>query len=150
MPAGNLPSAPTLSQPATAPATISKESSPAKPRDAVEGEWVYAPTEPEKRKAGFYPPEYIDLRIWNQGGLHGEYRARYHVTDKPIAPDVNFSLTADGSPRRFTWESNNGSKGTLRISSIDAGSIRIEWRTTVFSHGLALTAGTATLVRRTP
>ncbi len=150
MPAANLPSAPTLSEPATAPATISKESSPAKPRDAVEGEWVYAPTEPEKRKAGFYPPEYIDLRIWNQGGLHGEYRARYHVTDKPIAPDVNFALTADGSPRRFTWESNNGSKGTLRISSIDAGSIRIEWRTTVFSHGLALTAGTATLVRRTP
>ncbi len=150
MPAGNLPSAPTPPEPAPPAATIAKDASPAKTRDAVEGEWVYAPTEPEKRKAGFYPPEYIDLRIWDQGGLHGEYRARYHVTDKPIQPDVNFALTVDGSPRRFTWESNNGSKGTLRISSIDAGSIRIEWRTTVFSRSLALTAGTATLVRRTP
>lgn len=153
LPSGNLPSAPKLPEPpdpGRASYTASRETASGNSRDALQGEWVYAPSEPEKRKAGFYPPEYIDLRLWDDGGLHGEYRARYHVTDKPIPPDVSFALAPDGNPRHFTWESSNGSKGTLRVSSIDAGSIRIEWKTTVFSKGPALTAGTATLVRRTP
>lgn len=154
VPAGNLPAAPKLPEPAapipgtSVTAAIPKE--PPNPHDLLEGEWVYAPTEPERRKAGFYPPEYIDLKFWNDGGLRGEYRARYHVTDKPIPPDVSFALASDGNPRHFTWESSNGSKGTLKISAMDASSIRIEWRTTVFPRGPALTAGTATLVRRTP
>ena len=154
IPPASLPPAPKLPEP-VAPKNVSYTAAAPikatpKPSDPLEGEWVYAPSEPEKRKAGFYPPEFIDLKIWNEGGLHGEYRARYHVPDKPIPPDVNFALAPDGNPRHFTWESGNGSKGTLKISSMDAGSIRIEWKTTVFSHGPALTAGTATLVRRTP
>ncbi len=155
LPSGNLPAAPKLPEPVESTkvsytAASAKATSPVQPQDLLEGEWVYAPTEPEKRKAGFYPPEYIDLRIWNEGGLRGEYRARYHVPDKPIPPDVSFALAPDGSPRHFSWASSNGSKGTLNISSVDAGSIRIEWRTTVFSRAPSLTAGTATLVRRTP
>lgn len=119
--------------------------------NALEGEWVYAPTEPEQRKAGFYPPEFIDLKlVSNQGGLRGQYRARYHVTDRPISPDVAFTLTPNVGPNNFLWESSNGSKGTLKVSSINADSIRIEWHTTVYSRGPALTAGTATLVRRNP
>lgn len=151
LPAGSLPSAPGLPEPAKASHSSAGIKMDARtPADALEGEWVYAPTEPEKRKAGFYPPEYIDLKIWNDSGLRGEYRARYHVAGKPIPPDVNFDLSPDGNARHFSWSSNNGSKGTLAVTSMDASSIRIEWRTTVFSRGPALTAGTATLVRRTP
>lgn len=116
---------------------------------SLEGEWVYAPTEPEKRKPGFYPPEFIDLKLFSKdGALHGQYKARYQVTDRPIPPDVDFTLAPDIGANKFVWKSSNGSKGTLKISSIDAASIRIEWRTTVFSNSPALTAGTATLVKR--
>lgn len=156
MPPASLPAAPRPPEP-VAPTNVSNTApgsntapAAAKASDPLIGEWVYAPSEPEKRKAGFYPPEFIDLKIWNQGGLRGEYRARYHVTDKPIPPDVTFALAPDGNSRHFTWESGNGSRGTLKVNSMDASSIRIEWKTTVFSRGPALTAGTATLVRRTP
>ncbi len=115
----------------------------------LEGEWVYAPTEPEKPRPGFYPPEFIDLRLFrSDGGLHGQYRAKYHITDRPIPPDVSFTLTPDAGANKFVWKSSNGSKGTLKITSMNGPSIKIEWRTTVYTNGPALTAGTATLVRR--
>jgi hypothetical protein len=118
--------------------------------DPLEGEWVYAPSQPEKKKPGFYAPEYIDLKLFsNDGRLHGQYRARYHVTDKPISPDVEFVLSADGENNKFTWQAPNGTRGTFKISAIDPNVIRIEWRTTVFGRQAALTAGTATLVKRT-
>ncbi|MBV8897792.1 MAG: DnaJ domain-containing protein [Acidobacteriaceae bacterium] len=132
------------------PATTTTSASGSTNKETLEGEWVYAPTEPEKRKAGFYPPEYIDLKLFsNEGHLHGQYRARYHVTDKPISPDVEFVLTPDGESNRFTWQAPNGTRGTFKISSVDPNVIRIEWRTTVFGRQAALTAGTATLVKRT-
>lgn len=119
------------------------------PNHPLEGEWVYAPTEPEKPRPGFYPPEFIDLRLFrSNSGLHGQYRARYHVTDRPIAPDVSFTLDPDAGTNKFLWKSSNGSKGTLKILSMNGTSIKIEWRTTVYSNAPALTAGTATLVRR--
>ena len=152
LPVASLPPA-TLKPPAEAPPTKPVSySAPAKatPADTLEGEWVYAPTEPEKKKAGFYPPEYIDLKLEReQGGLRGQYHARYHVTDKPISPDVEFALSSDSDDHKFTWKGPNGTRGTFRISAIDPTAIRIEWRTTVFSRQPALTAGTATLVKRT-
>jgi hypothetical protein len=118
-------------------------------QNPLEGEWVYAPTEPEKQKPGFYPPEFIDLRLFRtDSGLHGQYRARYHVTDRPIAPDVSFTLAPDTGTNKFLWKSSNGSKGTLKVISMNGTSIKIEWRTTVYSNTPGLTAGTATLVRR--
>jgi hypothetical protein len=150
LPVASLPAAPPK-PPADPPPTTKtvSYSASAKPPDGLEGEWVYAPTEPEKRKGGFYPPEYIDLRLFrNDGRLHGEYRARYHVTDKPIAPEVEFALSPENEENKFTWKAANGTRGTFKISSIDPNVIRIEWRTTVFGHQPALTAGTATLVKR--
>ncbi len=118
-------------------------------QNPLEGEWVYAPTEPEKQRPGFYPPEFIDLRLFRtDSGLHGQYRARYQVTDKPIPPDVSFTLAPDAGTNKFVWKSSNGSKGTLKVTSMSGTAIKIEWRTTVYSNGPALTAGTATLVRR--
>jgi hypothetical protein len=121
--------------------------------DPLEGEWVYAPKEPEKHKPGFYPPEFISLKLSkNDGSLHGQYSARYDVaSNEPISPDVRFQLTAvDKTSHKFVWQSSNGSRGTLAIRSLDGRSIRLEWRTTVLSGGPALTSGIATLVRRSP
>jgi curved DNA-binding protein CbpA len=121
--------------------------------DPAEGIWVYSPKEPEKHKPGFYPPTYISLKLKKkERGLGGQYNARYEVTDsKPISPDVSFQLTAvDKSSRKFVWEANNGSRGTLAIRSIEGRTMRLEWRTTVFTGAPALTSGIATLERREP
>ena len=121
--------------------------------DPAEGEWVYSPKEPERHKAGFYPPAFISLKLSkNDRGLAGLYKARYEVTDnKPISPDVSFQVTAvDKTARKFVWEASNGSRGTLAIRSIDGRTMRLEWRTTVFTGGPALTSGIATLERREP
>lgn len=153
LPIGELPAAP-LKPPAEAPPMPTKAvsySAAVKPSatDLLAGEWVYAPTAPEKKKAGFYPPEYIDLKLSRADGrLHGQYRARYQVTDKPISPNVEFVLSPDNEDNKFTWQGPNGTRGTFTISSIDPNVIRIEWRTTVFGRQPALTAGTATLVKR--
>jgi curved DNA-binding protein CbpA len=122
------------------------------PRDPLEGEWVYAPKEPEKRKAGFYPPEFIDLKLFgagDPGNLKGQYSAKYLVTDRPVSPEVTFELASvSRGSRKFVWQSSNGAKGTLNIDPIDERTIRIDWRTTSAVSGPALTSGTATLVRR--
>jgi hypothetical protein len=121
--------------------------------DPAEGEWVYSPKEPERHKPGFYPPAFISLKLSkNDRGLAGLYKARYEVTDnKPISPDVSFQLTAvDKASRKFVWQASNGSRGTLAIRSIDGRTMRLEWRTTVFTGGPALTSGIATLERREP
>lgn len=121
--------------------------------DPAVGEWVYSPKEPERHKPGFYPPAFISLKLSrNDGNLRGQYKARYEVTDnKPISPDVSFQLTAvDKTARKFVWQASNGSRGTLAIRSIDGRTMRLEWRTTVFTGGPALTSGIATLERREP
>ena len=118
----------------------------------MEGEWVYAPKEPERRRTGFYPPEFIDLKLFGSGdpgNLKGQYSAKYMVTDRPVSPEVSFELasSAKGS-RKFFWQSNTGSKGTLNIDPVDDRTIRIDWHTTSPAGAPALSSGTATLVRR--
>jgi hypothetical protein len=127
--------------------------SSASPGNTFAGEWVYAPKEPENHKAGFYSPEFIDFKLsqQHQGGLQGQYSARYQVPSatQPISPDVNFQVVATGKDvGKFVWHSSNGSRGTLAVHDIDGRTIRIEWRTTVSSGPPALTSGIATLVRR--
>ena len=99
-----------------------------------------------KTQGGIYPPAFISLKLSkNDRGLAGLYKARYEVTDnKPISPDVSFQVTAvDKTARKFVWEASNGSRGTLAIRSIDGRTMRLEWRTTVFAGGPALTSGIA-------
>jgi hypothetical protein len=127
--------------------------SSANPVSTLAGEWVYAPKQPENHKAGFYPPEFIDLKLsqQHQGGLQGQYSARYQVpgANQPISPDVSFQVVATGRDAgKFVWHNSNGSRGTLVVHDIDGRTIRIEWRTTVSSGPPALTSGIATLVRR--
>lgn len=132
-------------------ASVPSEALHSETGDPAEGEWVYSPKEPERHKPGFYPPAFISLKLSkNDRGLAGLYKARYEVTDnKPISPDVSFQLTAvDKASRKFVWQASNGSRGTLAIRSIDGRTMRLEWRTTVFTGGPALTSGIATLERR--
>jgi hypothetical protein len=119
--------------------------------DPLEGEWVYAPTEPEKRKSGFYPPEFINLKLMKEpDGMRGQYSARYNVADsRPVSPDVNFVLkSVDKTSRKYVWTAADGSHGTFVIRSLETDTMRLEWRTTSMRGGPALTSGMATLVRR--
>ena len=119
------------------------------PRDPLEGEWVYAPIEPEKHKPGFYPPEFIQLKLRKDtSGMRGEYSARYDVSDnKPVSPDVNFVLKAvDNKALRYVWTSSDGSRGWLAIRSLEPDTMRLEWKATS-NHG-GLSSGMATLVRK--
>jgi hypothetical protein len=119
--------------------------------DPLEGEWVYAPTEPEKPKAGLYPPEFIQLRLQKgQDGMRGEYSARYNVVDKrSISPNVNFVLkSVDNSALKYTWTAADGSHGTFVISKIESDTMRLEWKQTSSRNGPTLTSGVATLVRK--
>ncbi len=135
-----------------APATIVTTPAGAGHGNPLAGEWVYVSKEPETQKPGFYPPESIDLKLFlSEGLLRGQYKARYHVSDQPVSPDVDLLLLpADRKSQKFIWESANGSRGRLKIRPMDSNTIRVEWRTTVYSTQRALTAGTATLVRRSP
>ena len=137
---GNIPNAP------------SRSGASSRPRDPLEGEWIYAPKEPERRKPGFYPPEFIDLKLFSAGdvgSLKGQYNARYVITDKPISPEVSFQVASvDKDSRKFVWQGTNGSHGTIAIHPVDDNTIRIEWRTTSSVRGPSLTSGAATLVRR--
>jgi len=120
-------------------------------RDPVEGEWVYAPTAPEKQKPGFYPPEFIQLKLRKDtSGMRGEYSARYNVADnRPVSPNVNFVLKAvDDKAMKYTWTSADGSHGWFVIRQLEPDTMRLEWRDTSRRNGQALTSGMATLVRK--
>ena len=119
-------------------------------RDPLEGEWVYAPTEPEKRRAGLYPPEFIQLKlVKDTSGMHGEYSARYNV-DRSVSPDVNFVLKAtDPTAMKYQWTASNGAHGWLFIRDLETDTMRLEWKDTSKHNGQpSLTSGQATLVRK--
>jgi hypothetical protein len=119
-------------------------------RDPLEGEWVYAPIEPEKHRPGLYPPEFIQLRLTKDtDGMRGEYSARYSIADnRPVSPNVNFVMKAtDPKALHYIWTAADGSKGWFVIRSLETDTMRLEWKAT--SHnGTALTSGMATLVRK--
>jgi len=118
-------------------------------KDLLAGEWTWAEKRPAPSKPNFYPPEFINLKLSAANdGLHGEYRARYHVNDRPISPDVSFVLTStDKDFRKYSWQDNNGSRGVLKIKQINDNTIRVDWRATKVNGDRGLTSGTATLTR---
>ncbi len=121
-------------------------------RDPLEGEWVYAPTEPVKRKPGFYPPEFIELKLTKDtSGMRGEYSARYNVVDnRPVSPNVNFVLKAvDDKSMRYTWTATDGRHGWFVIRQLEPDTMRLEWKDTSSTRSApTLTSGMATLVRK--
>lgn len=162
----SLPKSAPPQQPVPAPAVISQHGSsvvstaasnpPAAPTvvpgaiSELEGEWIYAPAKPEKRKPGLYPPDFIELKLFHsQGELRGIYHARYQVDEaRDISPDVSFQLSSqEANAKTLNWESANGSRGWLKVNPVDKSTIKVQWQTTVYSKQPGLTAGVATLVR---
>ena len=118
--------------------------------DPLEGEWVYAPAEPEKRKPGLYPPEFIELKlVKDSNGMHGEYSARYNVDRPVVSPDVNFVVKAtDETAMKYEWTAADGAHGWMQIRDLETDTMRLEWKVTSKNHGDKLTSGKATLVRK--
>jgi hypothetical protein len=148
------PPAPTPSPAPTAGDIPKPDHTPTPPvtnlsHDPLEGEWVYAPTEPEKRRPGLFPPEFIQLKlVKDPNGMRGEYSARYNV-DKPVSPDVNFVLKAtDQTAMKYVWTAANGAHGWMMIRDLDTDTMRLEWKDTSKHNGQQLTSGQATLVRK--
>ena len=114
------------------------------------GSWLYASPN-GAREIGLYPPEFIELRITEQGGmLAGSYRARYRVSDRLIPPDIAFEFRgrAGGDPATLAWHGKSGSRGELTLKTLTPASMEVSWHVTEFGAGPALGAGTAVLIRK--
>ena len=116
------------------------------------GTWIYvpAPTAEETRKV--YRPEYIEMRIRNiPGAIEGQYRARYHVPDRPLSPNVGFRFAGPGPPgagsAAFRWNGSNGLAGQVQLKLLTANSIQVDWRVTELAESADLVSGSAILTR---
>lgn len=116
----------------------------------LSGTWLYAGGTRSDRDKDLYPPEYIELRIREDGDvLRGDYRGRYAVTDLAIPPSVNFTFEGKTEGESWRWRGPGGSSGTLTIRLLHRNAIQVDWKVTDFgSNGAGLEFGTATLVRR--
>lgn len=97
-----------------------------------------------------YRPEYIEMRIHEvKGLLEGHYRARYHVPDRPLSPNVGFHFTGPLKERSgaFHWKGANGLAGDVILNLLGANSIQVDWKVTELAESADLVSGTAVLTR---
>ncbi len=142
-----------IRQPETsAPAAVA----PKAPPDAISslgftGNWLYVPSAGSDSGSNhLYPPEYIELRAAEQGGvIRGHYRGRYKVTDLAISPDVAFQFEGpvSGDAVQLPWTGPGGSKGQVLLKLAPDGGIQVRWTAHRLSRQLGLSSGVATLVR---
>jgi len=124
------------------------------PRSNLAGDWLLV-AGPAIESKGFYPPEYIELRLTDHlGVLTGKYRARYRIPDRAISPNVSFEFEgpaieipgADGT--RLPWTSPDGSRGEVTLRLLNSGNLEVNWVVRSLGNELGLISGTATLVRK--
>jgi len=135
------------------PAPDSTPPLPALPVEAGSpaGLWIYSPAlgNPASRKVAMYEPEYIQLRIDIENDtLRGEYAARYHVPDRPISSEVEFSFEGKRDNASFPWNASDGTHGTVDLKMLSARLMQVNWRVEVFGGRIGLGAGTALLARQ--
>jgi curved DNA-binding protein CbpA len=115
------------------------------------GRWLYSPRTLEPQTPGLYPPEFIELFLSEaQGTLSGQYWARYRISDRPVSPEVRFRVfgaLASGSAT-LNWVSDDGARGQLQMELHSLNSLEVTWWTSVFGRHMALTSGTALLLRQ--
>lgn len=114
------------------------------------GEWLFAASH-DSQNHGWYPPEYIELRLAEDSGvLRGRYRARYVVSDKAISPAVTFEF--EGPPgekeTKLPWAGDGGAKGEVTLHLLPNGTMEVTWVATQLGRSLNLISGTATLIRK--
>lgn len=120
------------------------------------GIWFYArPLQAEDSAEGKvkapWQPDRVEARISEQDGkIYGRYRARFHIADPVVSPDVNFAFTGTlgaGPQFTFPWTGVGGAKGELALQVISANSLRIEWHATQLGTQQGPDAGIAILTR---
>ncbi|HXB68785.1 MAG TPA: J domain-containing protein [Candidatus Acidoferrales bacterium] len=115
------------------------------------GNWLYVPSAvPDSGPNHLYPPEYIELRAAEQGGvIRGHYRGRYKVTDLAISPNVEFQFEGPvaGNAAQLHWTGQGGAKGQVILTLAPDGGLQVRWTANRLSRELSLTSGVATLVR---
>ena len=116
------------------------------------GSWFYASNLNDKEDSGLYPPEYIELALTeDEGVLMGHFRARYHITDRAVNPEVAFQIEGRGGPEtnvRVGWKSANGAKGIANLKRLTTNSLEMNWHATTLGRQPGLVSGTAVLIRR--
>jgi hypothetical protein len=121
------------------------------PPSGFGGTWSWEPNKTGSSVKALYPPEFIEAVIVEQAGvLHGRYRARYKVADRPISPDVQFQFqgSAGVDSAALRWAGDGGASGEVRLTLLSANAMRVTWSATTLGTGLGLSAGTAVLTRR--
>jgi curved DNA-binding protein CbpA len=138
----------TASHATTSQTTVSK---PAASKAAgLAGVWLYVPDPTDRPERGEYQAEYIELRIQESGSLIlGSFRSRYRIHDRPINPSVNFRFQGPADATQFQWEGPGGATGTLKLKLKSQLSLDAEWQAQAVGSQLGLSAGVATLIRRT-
>jgi len=113
------------------------------------GLWLYAPDTVKNGPVKLYAPEYIELRIRDDNeSVHGEYSARYQVSDRPISSAVAFHFEGKPDTGSFAWQADDGSRGVVDLKLINAESLQVNWRVNHFGTRMGLGAGTAMLIRK--
>jgi hypothetical protein len=116
----------------------------------MSGNWVYKkPAEAPKNK-DLFPPEFIETTITEENGtLRGTYRARYHITNRPVSPDVNFQFAGrlNGESGSLPWNGSGGAKGEVTFKLMADHTLRVDWTASQLGT-LGFYRGTAVLVKR--
>ena len=133
-------------------AQVAAAEPPREPVKRFAGNWFYVPAMSQSKTAsGLYPPEYIELRLAEEGGVvRGRYRARYRVTDQAISPVVSFQFEGPGKApaARLPWRAPGGAEGDIRLTLVSESVLDVKWTAHRISDDLSLTSGAAVLVRQ--
>lgn len=118
---------------------------------SIAGAWFYTSLKIPPGSEVLYPPEFIEVFITETAGaLHGRYRARYKVGDRPISGDVQFSFEGQrrGDPIVVPWTGSGGACGEVRLKLRADDTLQVSWKATEFGSSTGLASGTAILTRR--
>ena len=152
-PANMVESTPSPPPPATPPVASSpppRTPRPTPPENPLVGTWIYIPAPITEADRSIYRPEYIEMRIRDiRGILEGQYRARYHVPDRPLSPNVGFHFAAPpgADSKSFRWSGANGLAGRVDLRLVTVNSVQVDWRVTELVEAADLVSGTAILTR---
>lgn len=136
---------PEANPPAAQPASPTKQK-----ESPLIGTWIYVPAPVTDDDSNIYRPEYIEMRVRNiQGVIEGQYRARYHVPDRPLSPNVGFRFAgqAGSESTSFRWSGSNGLAGKVVLKLMTSNSIQVDWKVTDLVATADLVSGTAILTR---
>ena len=115
------------------------------------GAWFYTRPKVAAEEGPLYPPVYIEAVIVEESGrLLGKYRARYHIADRAISPEVVFRFEGNAGPElaKLPWTGAGGAKGEVRLQLVGDDTMDVKWTAFELGTQLGLASGTAVLVRR--